>query len=82
MTSNNTNREPTAILLNISFIYKTFLQTFQKSICLVKEFFLLRSFWRNITTVTSQNIIHFRFFFHYTVNFLLLLSYLYLNKPL
>ena len=38
ITSNKTNREPTATLLNISFIYK------KKSICLIKEFFLVNSF--------------------------------------
>ena len=39
-----TNLQPTATSSNISFIYKTFLQTFRKSICFVKEVFLVNSF--------------------------------------
>ena len=44
LTSNKTNRVPTATSSNISFVYKTLLQTFRKSISLVKEFFLLNPF--------------------------------------
>ena len=57
--------KPTGISPNIYVIYKKLLQAFQKSICLVKEFFLVnpfighRCFLRNITTsfttVTSRN---------------------------
>ena len=79
--SNKTNGEPsTTILLtaataNISFIYKRLLQTFGKSICLVKEFFLVKSFvgvlWgilRQVSAVTSQNTSHFWYFFHCTID--------------
>ena len=65
--------KPTGISPNIYVIYKKLLQAFQKSISLVKEFFLVnpfighRCFWRNITTsfttVTSRNTTLFWYFF-------------------
>ena len=44
ITSNETKRKPTGISLNIYFIYRKLLQTFRKSLCLVKEFFLVNLF--------------------------------------
>ena len=87
ITSNETKRKPTAISLNIYFIYRKLLQTFRKSICPVKEFFLVNVFigvfcfiTTRFITVISQNTTHFWIFFHYTVNLLLLLSCLLPNK--
>ena len=77
--------DPTGTSSNIYFIYKKLLQTFRKSICLVKEFFLVNPFigvfWGLLprkTPLICGN-------FHYTVNLLLLLSCLLLHfttKPL
>ena len=82
ITLNKTNREPTATSSNISFIYKKLLQTFRKSICLVKEFFLVNSsvgvFWGILRRLSQQlprkTLLIFGIFLHYTVNLLLPLS--------
>ena len=79
--------KPPGISSNIYFIYKKLLQGFLKSICLVKELFLVNPFigvfLRNITisftTVSSQNATHFWYLLHYTINLLLLLSCLLTN---
>ena len=80
---------PIATSSNIFFIHKKLLQSFRKSICLLKEFFLVNSFigvfwgttsFTSFTTITSQNTTYFGYFFHCTVNLLLPLNCLLLNK--
>ena len=44
ITSNKTKQEPTRTSAHIYFIFKKLLQTFRKSICLVKEHFSVNSF--------------------------------------
>ena len=70
LTSNKTNRVSTATSSNISFVYKTLLQTFRKSISLVKRILLgkpihmcfLRNITKDLTRATMQNTSHFGIF--------------------